>query len=128
MQLPSHLSAAFVVATLLPLLLGVVNYTVQTKKILGQWPLPAQVSPYLLVVGSFLTGATSFVAAQSPFVLNAVTGFMMFVAGVYSLTVGQRVGSTIQHFGGNIFSAPSVKPKVSPDAVTDPPPPPTAAA
>jgi len=138
MPTPTALSAAFVVATLLPLLLGVVNQMIQSKMIFGQWPLPTKWLPFVTIFGGFLTGTTSYVTTQSPFVLNNVTIFMMLVAGVYSLVLAQQAGNVVHHFGGAINArrppgllppAPVAKPKdpekTDPNAVTEVPPPPT---
>jgi|SRR5579884_1272371 len=132
---PTNLSAAFVIATLVPLLIGIVNQMVQSKTIFGQWPLPATVLPLLTVVGSFLTGVGSYIASQSPFVLNSVSIFMMFVSGIYGLFLGQLPGTVRHHFGAAIHvlrPAPAndnaASKKSDPNAKTEPPPPPSAAA
>jgi len=143
MPTPTTLSAAFVVATLLPLLLGVVNQMIQSKMIFGQWPLPTKWLPFVTIFGGFLTGATSYVTTQSSFVLNSMTVFMMLIAGVYSLVLAQQAGNVVHHFGGAINSRrpapltpaqpaskdagktdPPEATKTDPNAVTEVPPPP----
>jgi hypothetical protein len=115
--LPTHLSAAFLIATLLPLFVGIINQLVQSKMIFGQWPLPTKALPWLTTLGSFLTGASALATSMSPLAVNAVTIVLMIVAGLYSLGVGS-MASLAAHLHGAAVNAKRPPPNETPPGPT----------
>lgn len=96
------LSTASIVITVLAFLVGLLNVAVQTGKILNQWPVPAKLGPYLVVLGSFFGGAYANLQSQSPLVISAPTIFFAFFAGLSTLLVGATPGLASHLFGAAV--------------------------
>jgi hypothetical protein len=123
------LTWAVIIATLVPLLVGLANAVVQSGK-LGPLAVPAKVLPWVTIVGSFLTGVGSYISsAPAPFVLNSMALFMMLVAGGYSLIAGMTPGVVAHHFGWQVNwkrPAASAAPAQTATSIHPPPLPPAA--
>lgn len=96
------LSTASIVITVLAFLVGLLNVAVQTGKILNQWPVPAKLGPYLVVLGSFFGGAYANMQSQPALVINGTTIFFAFFAGLSTLLVGATPGLASHLFGAAV--------------------------
>jgi hypothetical protein len=85
---PTALSLPLVIVWILSLLLGFVNYSVQSGSLLGQVTVPKPWLPWLTLLGTFLGGIVSYLTSQPTLTLNGPTVFFALVTGVLDLLTG----------------------------------------
>jgi len=85
---PPVLTTATAVTMVLSALLGLITQMVQTGTFLGRWVTPKTWLPSLTVAATFLGGIVSYLASQSPLVLNSATVFYAVMFGITALFAG----------------------------------------